>query len=122
MKWLLMAVAFFLGFAVTWLVTVKRVTKVVPVGSDADEADQGGRDMASTESHEAKDPVEDAGAGAETPADEVDDAGRFGGERTTSSASARVGWDENAEDIDALLTDEEKSGAARRGEQSPEDA
>ncbi|HET9631150.1 MAG TPA: hypothetical protein VFP73_02055, partial [Terrabacter sp.] len=82
MKWLLMAVAFFLGFAVTWLVTVKRVTKVVPVGSDADEADQGGRDMASTESHEAKDPVEDAGAGAETAADEVDDAGRFGGERT----------------------------------------
>lgn len=120
MKWLLMAVAFVLGAAVTWLVTVKRVTKVVPTGADAGDADQGGEGMASTEAPGATDPAQEGGD-ADTPVDEVDDAGRFGGERTSSTTGSRVGWDEDAEDIDALLTDEEKSGAQKPGEHRPEE-
>jgi hypothetical protein len=122
MKWLLMAVAFVLGAAVTWLVTVKRVTKDVPIGSDAGGEDRGGEGMASTESHEVTDPIQEGGGGTETPVDEGEDASRFGGEHTSSTASPRVGWDEDAEDIDALLTDDEKSGADRPGQRSPEEA
>lgn len=56
---------------------------------------------------------------AGTPVDESDDPSRFGGERTGSTVDPRVGWDENAEDIDALLSDEEKSeGPSAPGHES----
>src|SRR6476661_8141463 len=35
MKWLLMVVAFVLGAAITWFLTVKRVTRTVPAGDPA---------------------------------------------------------------------------------------
>ena len=98
MKWPLVGVAFFLGAAVTWFVTVKRVTLVVPAGGPA----TGGADLPAAE-----------GSGSSADAEDVDDVegveddpSAFGGARTaTSEASgAAEAWDRDAEDEDALMS------------------
>ena len=126
MKWLLMGVAFVLGAAVTWLVTVKRVTRVVSVDStEAGHANQGGSGMGSTGAQGVGESAQDQANEAGTVVDQTDDPSRFGGERTSATVSPRVGWDDDAEDIDALLSDEEKSsapsaeGAERRAAEPP---
>ena len=111
MKWLLVAVAFVLGAGITWLLTVRRVSPTVPAVTDAaGDPNDGGGDMGSDAEHVegvAGDPGREAEA--EPVEDELEDASRFGGERTTSTVSPRVGWDDDAEDLDALLSEEEKS-------------
>ena len=126
MKWLLLVLAFVLGAAITWFLTVKHASRTVQegVGAPADPAAPeltpvvspgepvagavgiaGGADLAAA-----------AGAGvlATEPAetsqrshDEVDgDAGGFGGPHTPLSESpgAAESWDRDAEDEDALLS------------------
>lgn len=122
MKWLLVAVAFALGAAITWFLTVKRVTQTVPTqGAGVGDVDQGGGAMDSSETHDLEGQVGDGDAdgdshgAAEAVDDGSDDASSFGGERTSASASARAGWDHDAEDIDALLSDDEKSHAEKAG-------
>ncbi|MEW1955280.1 hypothetical protein [Terrabacter sp. NPDC080008] len=122
-----MAVAFVLGAAVTWFLTVKRVTTVEPADTDAGGTDEGGDPMGLGSAQEGSGSAGDDVDVAGTPVDETDDPSRFGGERTSSTVDPRVGWDENAEDIDALLSDEEKSDDATRdqgkpGGQTPDDA
>ena len=85
MKWLLMVVAFVLGAAITWLLTVKRVTRVVPTEDQAP-----------------------GGAGASADAEDAEDeASRFGGAHTPTSDTpgAAEAWDRDAEDEDALMSD-----------------
>jgi hypothetical protein len=109
MKWPLVGVAFVLGAAVTWFVTVKRVTLVVPAGGPA----TGGADL----------PAAD-GSGSSADAEDVDDVegveddpSAFGGARTaTSEASgAAEAWDRDAEDEDALM-----SGRTHEAAQEPD--
>ena len=119
MKWVLVAVAFLLGAGITWLLTVRRVRVTVPAVVDAaGDPNDGGSGMGSDAKHVegvADDPDREAGAGPVE--DDLEDASRFGGERTSSTVSPRVGWDDDAEDIDALLTEEEKSGERESGGQ-----
>lgn len=119
-----MAVAFALGAAITWFLTVKRVTQTVPTqGAGVGDVDQGGGAMDSSETHDLEGQVVDGDGqadgdshdAAEAVDDGSDDASSFGGERTSASASARGGWDHDAEDIDALLSDDEKSHAEKAG-------
>ena len=51
MKWLLVVVAFVLGAAITWLLTVKRVTRVVPTEGQA----PGGAGASAEDDREAED-------------------------------------------------------------------
>ena len=126
MKWLLLVLAFVLGAAMTWFLTVKHASRTVPDGAGAAPGPSapepgpvvspgepvagavgiaGGGDLAAA-----------AGAGVmateptEAPQrshEEIDgDAGGFGGPRTPLSEApgAAESWDRNAEDEDALLS------------------
>ena len=125
MTWLLLVLALALGVALTWLLTVKRVSRTVPEGAGAAAESSapeltpvvspgepvagavgigGGADLAAAE-------------GAGVPAAEADetsqrsqdgataDEGGFGGPHTPLSESpgAAESWDRDAEDEDALL-------------------
>lgn len=117
MKWLLVGVAFVLGAAITWFLTVKRVNQTMQTaGPDVDDTDEGGTSMGSREGNGVEDVSGDDGTEPEALDDGSDDASRFGGERTEATADPRVGWDHDAEDIDALLSDEEKSGGEKSGQ------
>jgi hypothetical protein len=84
-KWLLALVAFLLGGGLTWVLTVHRVTRVLPDTSG--EAAVGG-----DEAHEAGEAAED------------EDGSAFGGPSSEeSSGEAGARWMPDAEDEDALL-------------------
>jgi hypothetical protein len=96
MKWPLVGVAFVLGAAVTWFVTVKRVTLVVPAEGQVT-----------------------GGAGAsEDDGEGEDDASGFGGAHTpvSDTPGAAEAWDRAAEDEDALM-----SGRRDEAAQEPDD-
>ncbi|WP_374968752.1 hypothetical protein [Terrabacter sp. BE26] len=125
MKWLLVAVAFALGAAITWLLTVRRVSLTVPAVADgAGDPTEGANGMGSGAAH-VEGVAGDSGREAEPVEDDagdgLEDASRFGGERTSSTVSPRVGWDDDAEDIDALLPEEEKSQGQESGEQTADE-
>jgi hypothetical protein len=99
MKWPLVGVAFILGVAITWFVTVKRVTLVVP----------------------AEGQVSGGAGAAEDDGEAEDDASGFGGAHTpvSDTPGAAEAWDRDAEDEDALLsgrTDEVDGDVAVRAE------
>ncbi|GAA2024038.1 hypothetical protein GCM10009740_11770 [Terrabacter terrae] len=120
MKWLLVAVAFVLGAAITWLLTVRRVSVTVPAGPDATgDPNDGGSGVGSDAEH-VEGVAGDRIGESEPVEDDLEDASRFGGERTRSTVSPRVGWDDDAEDIDALLSEEEKSEELESDEQKPD--
>jgi len=121
MKWLLVAVAFVLGAGITWLLTVRRVRVTVPAVADAaGDPNDGGSGMGS-DAEQVAGVADGPGRESEPVEDDVEDASRFGGERTSSTVSPRVGWDDDAEDIDALLSEEEKSEERESvGQQSDE--
>lgn len=130
MKWLLMVVAFVLGAAITWFLTVRRVSRTVPVGEETAPAVAqpemapvvwpggavagavgvaGGADLVAATSAGVVGTVADSSEDAEGVADindAQDDASGFGGPRTPTSDSpgAAEGWDRDAEDEDALLS------------------
>lgn len=126
MKWLLMVVAFVLGAAITWFLTVKRVTRTVPAGDPAaaevSEPETvpvvfpGGPVAGAVGVAGGADLVAAAGAGVlatevagssegEGEDDDGDEASRFGGAHTPASEApgAAEAWDRDAEDEDALL-------------------
>ena len=102
MKWLLVVVAFVLGAAITWFLTVKRVTRSVPAG-----------DQTSAVAPEVTPVVSPGGPVGEADqahdeADEADDgASSFGGAHTPTSEAvgAAEAWDRDAEDEDALMSE-----------------
>jgi hypothetical protein len=132
MKWLLMVVAFVLGAAITWFLTVKRVTRTVPAGDPAaaelsepetvpvvfpggpvagavgvaggaDLVAAAGAGVLATEAAGSSEDEDDDGG--EVDEDEGDEASRFGGAHTPASETpgAAEAWDRDAEDEDALL-------------------
>jgi hypothetical protein len=132
MKWLLMVVAFVLGAAITWFLTVKRVTRTVPAGDpSAAELSEpetvpvvfpggpvagavgvaGGADLvaaagAGVLATEAAGSSDDEDEGEDDGnEDDGDEASRFGGAHTPASETpgAAEAWDRDAEDEDALL-------------------
>jgi hypothetical protein len=124
MKWLMMLVAIVLGAGITWLLTVRRVTRQVTPGDatapepgetaarDETAREEVRRDEAARE--EA--PCEGATPGefapgetvpGETASDDerVDDAAGFGG-AVTQESSSLMGWDRTSQDEDALFPHE----------------
>ena len=125
MTWLLMVLAFVLGVALTWLLTVKRVSRTVQEGAGAaDESSApeltpvvspgepvagavgigGGADLAAAEG--AGVPAAEADETSQRSQDEAAvDEGGFGGPHTPLSESpgAAESWDRDAEDEDALM-------------------
>ena len=109
MKWLMMLVAIVLGAGITWLLTVRRVTrKVITPGAAASEAPG---DQAAPGGPAAGVPgVTDVagegggdGVGGEVQGDEYgDDAAGFGGP-VAREASSGLGWDRTSQDEDALF-------------------
>lgn len=145
MKWLLLMLAFVLGAAITWFLTVKHASRTVQEGAGA------AAELSAPEPTPVVSPSEPvagaagvaggadlaaaAGAGvlATEPAetsqrshDEVDvDAAGFGGPHTPLSESrgAAESWDRNAEDEDALLSraSEDDADVAPVAEATPND-
>ncbi|KRF44573.1 hypothetical protein ASH01_11290 [Terrabacter sp. Soil811] len=145
MKWLLLMLAFVLGAAITWFLTVKHASRTVQEGAGA------AAELSAPEPTPVVSPSEPvagaagvaggadlaaaAGAGvlATEPAgtsqrshDEVDvDAAGFGGPHTplSESRSAAESWDRNAEDEDALLSraSEDDADDAPVAEATPND-
>jgi len=107
MKWLMLVVALVLGAGITWLLTVKTVTRTVlpgqPTPPDGGEAapDEAPR-------HERA----DEGAFE-------DEAAAFGGSETRE-VSSRTGWDRTAQDEDALFPHQlsDDGGPRRDGDES----
>ncbi|GAA2742361.1 hypothetical protein GCM10009868_12020 [Terrabacter aerolatus] len=136
MKWLLM-VAFVLGAAITWFLTVRRVSRTLPAGEAAETeivepeiapvvspggavaggvGVAGGADLVAATSAGLIDAAGDT-SHVEDPAgdgeDAGDDASGFGGVHTPASEStgAAEGWDRDAEDEDTLLSHAPSGGA-----------
>ena len=146
MKWLLLVLAFVLGAAITWLLTVKRVSRTVQQGADATSAEPaapeltpvvspgepvagalgiaGGADLAAAANAGVL--ATDADETSQRSQDEVEaDEGGFGGPHTPLSESpgAAESWDRDAEDEDALLprSGAEAAVAAPVPETTPDD-
>ena len=145
MKWLLLVLAFALGAAITWFLTVKHASRTVQegAGAAAELSAPGPTPVVSPSEPVAgaagvaggADLAAAAGAGvlATEPAetsqrshDEVDvDAAGFGGPHTPLSESrgAAESWDRDAEDEDALLSraSEDDADVAPVAEATPND-
>ncbi|GAB3071899.1 hypothetical protein GCM10027053_41060 [Intrasporangium mesophilum] len=96
MRWLMMCVAIVLGAGITWLLTVRRVTRQVTLSS----ATANG----SGERPPRADVLGNEAAMDEAATDEAatDEAEGFGG-ATTQESSSRMGWDRTSQDEDALF-------------------
>jgi hypothetical protein len=111
MKWLMMLVAIVLGAGITWLLTVRRVTrKVITPGAAASEAPG---DQAAPGGPAAGVPgvTDVAGEGG-------DDAAGFGGP-VAREASSGLGWDRTSQDEDALFPHEAPELRAGVGQAPP---
>ena len=128
MKWLMMLVAIVLGAGITWLLTVRRVTRQVtpaaataPASGEAAAGDEVARYEAAREEAAAGEAAGEA-ARDETARDEaapgeaapgktasdderVDEAAGFGG-AVTQESSSHMGWDRTSQDEDALFPHE----------------
>ncbi len=104
MKWLMMLVAVVLGAGITWLITVRRVTRqIMPTSALGDDSagDEAARDA--TKSGEAALDAAKSDEGAR------DEAAGYGGAATQESSSL-MGWDRTSQDEDALFPHDVQAG------------